>query len=308
MKKILVTGGSGLVGSAILRLGKKYTNYEFISTTHKEVDLTDEEEVNKLFSLVSPDYVIHTAARVGGIGRNLNSPAQQYRDNILMNTHVIHSSYKSGVDKLIAFGSVCSFPGDALSITEDILHHGEPYKAHKSYAYTKRMIDIQIEAYNSQYGTNYCSIIPGNIFGENDNFNLEDGHVIPSLIHKCFMAKRDGTEFEVWGTGKARREFLYAEDVARVCLDLLDVDKIPTKLIVSGEREFSIKEMAEKIASIFKYTIIKWRPDKPEGQLSRPSDKTLFSSVLPSFSFTDVNEALEKTIQWFYNNYTEIRK
>ena len=204
-KTILVTGGNGLVGSALRTLEAIYPEYNFVFTCRQEHDLTREEDVKRLFEEQSPDYVIHTAARVGGIGRNLSTPAQQYYANILMNAYVIHYAQKSGVEKLLAFSSVCAFPAGAQSLHEDILHDGEPYPAHYSYAYSKRMVDVQIKAYKQQHGVNYCSVIPGNIFGENDNFNLEDGHVVPSLVHKCYKAKQEGKPLQVWGDGTPYR-------------------------------------------------------------------------------------------------------
>ena len=191
-KTILVTGANGLVGSAIKNLEESYSQYNFVYSGHKDHELTNEQDVKALFESTKPDYVIHTAARVGGIGRNLSTPADQYYCNILMNSFVIHYAHLHNVEKLLAFSSVCAFPAGAESLHENILHDGEPYPAHYSYAYSKRMVDVQIGAYKKQHNVNYCSVIPGNIFGENDNFNLDDGHVVPSLIHKCYLAKQEG--------------------------------------------------------------------------------------------------------------------
>ena len=306
--KVLITGSQGLVGTSILSLKNLYPEYNFIGVNHNLFDLTKEEDVLNLFEKVEPDYVIHTAARVGGIGRNINSPGQQFHQNILMNTHVIHHAAIFGVKKLIAFSSVCAFPANSTKLCEDNLHEGPPYAAHGAYAHSKRMVDVQIEAYKKEYGVNYCSVIPGNIFGEDDNFNLEDGHVVPSLIHRCFLAKKNNEPFEVWGTGKAKREFLYAKDVARVCLDLLKLKILPQRLVVSGEREFEIKEIIQKISNIYEYDNISWLSHKPDGQLSRPSDKTIFNSIMPEFKFTDIEGALIKTINWFIEHYPNIRK
>jgi len=307
-KKVLVTGSGGLVGSAIQTLAKEYPQYEFVGTTHQECDLTIEKEVAALFDDVKPDYVIHTAARVGGIGRNLNSAPLQYYSNILMNAHVIYHANRVKVSKLLAFSSVCAFPAKAKLLYEGLLHDGPPFPAHGAYAYAKRMVDVQIQAYREKDGANYCSVIPGNIFGECDNFDLEDGHVVPSLIHRCHNAKRLNVPFEVWGTGKAKREFLYAEDVGRACIELLGKEVLPPRIIVSSPHEIRIKDMVEKIAAIFDYNNIEWLTDKPDGQLSRPTNKILFNSVLPSFKFTSIDEALEKTIKWFVDNYPAVRR
>lgn len=307
-KRILVTG-EGLVGSAIKNLQNLYP-YDFYFSSRKGTDLTKEDNVMNLFDCMKPNYVIHTAARVGGVKRNLISPAQQFRDNILINTHMIHYAYKYNVEKMIIFSSTCVFPEDIDVIREDNIHKGPPYRGHWAYAQAKRMIDIQIDSYKQQYGiTNYCSVIPGSMFGENDNFDLEDGHVIPSLIHKCYLAKKNSSLLEVWGDGSVTREFVYAQDVARVCLELLYREELPERLIISGEREYSIKEIVDKICNIsnFPKDKTKWLLDKPRGQSDRTSDHSIFRRYFPDFKFTDIDIALKNTIEWFSKNYPNIR-
>lgn len=309
MKKVLVTGAKGLVGSAIIGLQSEYPELKFISVDRKSADLTNELEVEALFESEKPDYVIHTAARVGGIGRNLNSPVLQFKNNILMNTHVINQAHQHGVEKLIAFSSVCVFPADAKVLREDNMHDGAPFPAHWSYAMAKRMVDVQIDSYKKQYNSNYCSVIPANIFGENDNFNLEDGHVVPSLIHKCFRAKKEQTPLVVWGDGSPKREFLYARDVARACIELLIMEKqMPQRLIVSGGQEIAIKELVEKICKAFNYNNIEFDKTKPNGQMNRVTDMTLFKSLFPTFQFTNLDEAIKNSVEWFEFNYPDVRK
>jgi GDP-L-fucose synthase len=307
-KTILVTGGKGLVGSALRSLKDTYPEYNFVFTHRQEHDLTLEQDVKRLFEDTSPDYVIHTAARVGGIGRNLSTPAQQYYANILMNAYVIHYAQKNNVEKLLAFSSVCAFPAGAENLHEDILHDGEPYLAHYSYAYSKRMVDVQIKAYKQQYGVNYCSVIPGNIFGENDNFNLEDGHVVPSLVHKCYKAKIEGNPLQVWGDGTPYREFLYATDVARACVELLKIDKeLPQRVIVSGEQETQIKDLVKLVCDAFDYHNVEWLTDKPNGQLRRPTNKSIFQETLKDFKYTNLEIAMQNTARWFEENYPNVR-
>ena len=308
MAKVLVTGGRGLVGNAIKSLTSEYTDLEFVFSSRLDHDLTNEEDVRMLLDIVQPDYVIHTAARVGGIGRNLSTPAEQYYDNILMNSYVIHHAHRSGVEKLLAFSSVCAFPAGAENLSEGILHDGEPYPAHYSYAYSKRMVDVQIGAYKQQYGANYCSVIPGNIFGENDNFSLEDGHVVPSLIHKCLVAKQNGTPLDVWGDGSPYREFLYAKDIARACIELLlRPGELPQKVIVSGEKETQIKELVNLVCDTFDYHNVNWLTDKPNGQMRRPTNKSVFRGILPDFEYTDLKTAMQNTVKWFEENYPNVR-
>jgi len=308
MKTVLVTGGKGLVGSAIKSLQDQYEDLNFVFTGHQEHDLTREQDVERLFQETKPDYVIHTAARVGGIGRNLSTPAQQYYANILMNAFVIHHAHLNNVEKLLAFSSVCAFPAGAPSIHEDILHDGEPYPAHYSYAYSKRMVDVQIKAYKQQHGVNYCSVIPGNIFGENDNFNLEDGHVVPSLVHKCYKAKMSGEPLQVWGDGTPYREFLYAKDVAKACVQLLQLDEeLPQRIIVSGQKETQIKDLVKLVCDAFDYHNVEWLTDKPNGQLRRPTNKSIFLDTLPKFDYTDLQTAMKNTVEWFNSSYPNVR-
>jgi GDP-L-fucose synthase len=172
------------------------------------------------------------------------------------------------------------------------------------------MVDIQIQAYEQQYGIkNYCSVIPGNIFAENDAYNIDYGHVIPSLIHKLYLAKKNETDFTVWGDGSALREFIYADDLAKIIYRLLDMDELPLRLIVSGPKQYTIKEMVEKLVKVanFRGNVV-WDKSKPNGQHARPSDLSLLYSLFPDFEFTDIDEGLKKSYDWFVDNYPNIRK
>ena len=304
MKKVLVTGGNGLVGSCFDILSDKY---EFLRLCRNDGDLTKEVNVSEIFTKYKPDYVIHAAAKVGGIGANLEFPAEQYYDNIMMNTLVIEYARRFGVKKLITFGSSCSIDENLKNYTENDLQSGIPHPFHKYYAYAKRMADVQIEAYNKEFGINYCTLILGNIFGEHDNFNLKYGHVIPSLVHKCYLAKKNNTPFKIWGSGGARREFIYSKDIMKVCLSLLERGKMPQRLIVSN-KNMSIKDIVYLICGAFGYTNIEWEIDKPEGQLDRTSDHTLFNKEFPNFEYTDIKEGITNTCNWFSDNYDSARK
>ena len=201
MKQTIVTGGTGLVGSAI-NTGVKLSS--------KDVDLRDWKSTLSLFEDYKPKNVIHSAARVGGLGGNMNYKGEFYYDNIMMNTNVLEASRRVGVKKVVSFLSTCVFPDDVeYPLTEKKIHLGEPHSSNYPYAYAKRMLDIQSRAYKEQYGVNYISVIPTNIYGPKDNFSIDNGHVIPSLIHKCYLAKKLNTDFVVWGSGKPLREFIY---------------------------------------------------------------------------------------------------
>lgn len=303
---ILVTGSAGLLGTALKAVDHRDNRLVFIDRSH--CDLMKYDRVKDWVG-GGFDYVIHTAGRVGGIGRNLNSPAQQFHENIIINTNVIHACYEAKVKKLIAFSSACAFPADVNPFTEENFHHGEPFPAHRSYAYAKRMVDIQIEAYRQQHGVDYCCMIPGNILGEGDNYSLTESHVIPALIHKAYLASKTNAPLEVWGDGSASREFIYSKDLANACLDvLLSSNPLPQRLIVSSEREYKIKDIAEIIAECMKVDSIKWLTDKPNGQLSRPSSIAKFKGMFPNFKFTDMEDAIQASCEWFVNNYNIARK
>jgi len=305
-KTVLVTGGNGLVGNAIRRLAGEYSQFDVIFAARENWDLTEQDGVKDMFDVYRPNYVIHTAARVGGIAKNLETPAEQFFDNVMMNTMIIDEAKKHGVEKLIAFSSVCAFP-DVKTMTESVLHDGPPFPAHGAYAHAKRMVDVQIEAYRKQYGVNYCSIIPGNIFGPNDNFDFAHGHVVPSLIHKAYLARENGTRLQAWGDGSPRREFIYVDDLAEACFELLaNVDELPQKLIVSGD-ELEIRKLVEIVAQYFNVGV-DWDTSKPNGQLRRQTVSEYFDDLFPVFVRTPIQPAIANTSKWFEENFEHARK
>ena len=299
--KLLVTGGTGLVGSAISA---------DIKISSKDVNLKDLHETNAAFKVLNPTHVIHCAGKVGGLGGNLNAKGEYYYDNIMINTNVIEACRICGVEKLICFLSTCVFPDKTTyPLTENMIHLGEPHNSNFGYAYAKRMADIQIRAYKEQYGLNYISVIPTNIYGPNDNFNIENGHVLPSLIHKCYLAKKNNTDFEVWGSGTPLREFIYSKDVAKICKLLLERYNGEEPIILSSSIEYSIKQIVEIIVKLMDFKgNIKWLSNKPDGQYRKPADNSKLLSIIPDFKFTPIEVGLKETINWFITNYEQIRK
>jgi GDP-L-fucose synthase len=299
--KTLITGGSGLLGSAF---------EEGIKLSSKDCDLRSAEATQALFESIKPDTVIHSAAKVGGLVGNLKHQAEFYRDNILMNTNVIHSSYLTGVKRLVCFTSTCVFPDKVeYPLTEDKIHLGPPHQSNFGYAYSKRMVDVQLRAYNDQYGLNYFSIIPCNAYGPGDNFHLEDGHVLPALIHRMYLAKTNGTDFEAWGSGKALREFIFSKDLANIVTMLLEKYDGVDPIIVSDPHEYSIRELVETVAELMEFKgNINWLTDRPDGQLRKPSSNKKLLSVIESYNFISLRDGLKTTIDWFLENYPNIRK
>jgi len=297
----LITGGTGLIGSAFK---------EGIKIGSREYNLIDPNSTQHMFDYYQPDVVIHTAAKVGGVGANMEYPADFYYDNIIMNTNVIHYSYKNNVKKLICFLSTCVFPDNVeYPLDESKIHKGEPHFSNSPYAYAKRMADVQIKAYNKQYQTQYFSVIPCNVYGPNDNYNLQNGHVIPMLIHKCYLAKQNSTDFEVWGSGSPLREFIYSKDVADIIDLLLEKYEGTDPVIISNPKEYTIKYVVELIAKYLNFTgNIVWLKDKPDGQYRKPSSNKKLINIIGNYEFTPLELGLKYTIEWFNKNYPNVRK
>ena len=302
VNNILITGGHGLVGSEFI--GKQY-----FKPTSKEFDLRITENTNRLM-LKQFDGVIHCAGKVGGVGGNMNHKGEFFYDNIMINTNVIEGSRLSGVKNLVAFLSTCVFPDNVeYPLTEKKIHLGPPHFSNDAYAYAKRMTDIQIRSYREQYGLNYKSVIPCNIYGPNDNYDIVNGHVLPSLIHKCYLARENKTPLTIWGSGKPLREFIFSKDIAKLTEWVLYNYNESEPIILSTSEEISIKDIVSMIVEImnFKGEVI-YDSSKPDGQFRKPSDNSKIKHYLPNFKFTPIYEGLKETIEYFEKNHTLLRK
>jgi GDP-L-fucose synthase len=300
--KILVTGGNGLVGS-------EFIGDHYYKPTSKEYNLKNTEDVNRLM-LKKFDSVIHTAGKVGGLGGNMNHKGEFFYDNIMINTNVIESARISGVKNLVAFLSTCVFPDNIeYPLTEKKIHLGPPHFSNDAYAYSKRMVDVQIRAYKEQYGLNYKSVIPTNIYGPNDNYDIKNGHVVPSLIHKCFLARENKTPLTIWGSGKPLREFIFSKDVSVLSEWVLHNYNENEPIILSTSEEISIREVVDIIVEImnFKGKVV-FDTSKPDGQFRKPSDNTKIKNYLPNFNFTPLYDGMKETIEYFEKNYSIVRK
>ena len=210
MNKILVTGGYGLVGS-------EFKSDEYYRLSSKETDLRIGKDVDLLLSKNKFDGVIHCAGKVGGIAANMNYKGEYFYENVMINTNIIESSRKNNIKNLVSFLSTCVFPDQVeYPLTENKIHLGPPHFSNDAYAYAKRMADIQIRSYKEQYDLNYKSVIPSNIYGPNDNYSIANGHVLPSLIHKCYLARENKTPLSIWGSGKPLREFIFSKDIKKL--------------------------------------------------------------------------------------------
>ena len=300
--KILVTGGRGLVGS-------EFIGDQYFKPSSKEYDLTDKDQTYRLM-LKNFDGIIHCAAKVGGIGGNMNYKGEFFYDNITMNTNIIEGARLSKVKNLVAFLSTCVFPDNIdYPLNEKKIHLGPPHSSNDAYAYSKRMVDVQIRAYKEQYGLNYKSVIPSNIYGPNDNYDIINGHVIPSLIHKCYLARENKAPLTIWGSGKPLREFIYSKDVAKLTEWVLYNYNETEPIILSTSEEISIRDIVDMIVEImnFKNNVI-FDDSKPDGQLRKPSDNHKIKKYLPNFKFTPLYDGLKETIEYFEINYNLLRK
>ena len=307
-KTILITGSSGLVGNAFQKISKEYENYEFIFSTSLCCNLINYEDTLNYFHKTKPDYVIHLAANVGGLYKNMNHKVDMLEKNLLINFNVLKCCHKVNVEKCICMLSTCIFPDNTTyPIDESMLHNGAPHNSNYAYAYAKRMMEIHCRTYNEQYKTNYSCIIPTNIYGPHDNFSLEDGHVIPSLIHKCYLAKEKGIPFEVLGSGKPLRQFIWSEDLARLIMETIEMLHCEN-LIISTNEEYSIREVSLLIAKEFNYeNMIIFNSEFSDGQYKKTADNKKLLSYLSQkktdFEFTTIKDGIKRAVDFFNTFY-----
>lgn len=266
--KIYVAGHRGMVGSAIMRRLEKAGYHNFVTRTSSELDLRDQKAVTDFFAAEKPDYVVLAAAKVGGINANNIYRAEFLYDNLMIQNNVIHNSYLQDVKKLLFLGSSCIYPKMAPQpLQEDSLLTGTLESTNEPYAIAKIAGIKLCDAYRSQYGCNYISAMPTNLYGPHDNYDLKNSHVLPALIRKFHEAKLAGTpEVEVWGTGTPRREFLHVDDLAEACFWLLENYNEPGLVNVGTGTDLSIKELAELVQRTVGYEgSIRFNSDYPDG-------------------------------------------
>jgi GDP-L-fucose synthase len=307
-KKTLLTGGNGMVGSAFVRSG----NY-FLTPSSKDLNLLDRKNVISFIKENNIEQVFHVAARVGGVKANTDYVADFYSENIRMNTNLIDACVLGGVEKLVCCLSTCVYPNEnnvSWPITEEQLHNGEPHSSNFGYAYAKRMVDIQLRAVRQQYGLEYISVIPNNLYGEYDNFDLENSHVLPALMRKILEAKiNNKTYFEVWGDGEVYREFTYSKDIAKIMLFCLENYNEPSPINIGNTQEYLLKDVVEMIKKELRYSgEIVYNTDKPKGQIRKPSsNKKLLQIGWKDSWYTPLEVGLKNTCGWFVKNYPNVR-
>ncbi|WP_199620953.1 GDP-L-fucose synthase [Paenibacillus alkalitolerans] len=308
--KIFLAGHRGLAGSAILRRLQSEGFKNIVVRTSVELDLRDYSKVLSFFQEEQFEYVFLAAAKVGGIVANNDYPADFIRDNLLIQTNVIDSSYRTGVKKLLFLGSTCIYPKLAPQpMKEEYLLTGELEATNEPYAIAKIAGVKMCQSYNRQYGTKFISVMPTNLYGPNDNYDLQHSHVLPALIRKFHEAKSNGAEFvEIWGTGTPRREFLHSDDLADACVYLMNTYEDNEIVNIGVGEDISIRELADKIKEVVGYEgRIQYDTSKPDGTPRKLVDVTRLTRLGWKASIT-LEEGLTATYQWFLNNELQLRK
>ena len=301
----LITGGSGLLGSHFT-WGLK--------PTRKEVNLLNYDSLADYIKTNRVERIVHSAAIVGGVHANTSLICDFFLGNLEMNVNVLKACKEFKLNNSIFILSTCVFPSAApLPLDESMIHDGEPHHTNYGYAYAKRMLEVGSRVLKQQYGINTTCLVPTNLYGENDNHDLLNGHLIPSLIHKCYLAKKNNTDFVVWGDGTPLREIIYAGDVVRIIEKMNEgqsngVD-YPRMIIVSSSVEHSTREVAEMIAKKMEFSgNIVFDTTRPNGAHKKTSNSTVFKTNFPDFKWTTLEDGIEQSIEYFVTNYPNVRK
>jgi len=301
-KRICITGGAGFLGRVVTRKLKERGVSEIFIPTIEKYDLVNPESIDQMLSDSNPDIIIHLAAHVGGIGANREHPAEFFYDNLMMGVQLMHKAWQRGIEKFVAIGTVCAYPKfTPVPFKEDDLWIGYPEETNAPYGLAKKMLLVQSQAYRDQYGFNSIFLLPVNLYGPGDNFNLQSSHVIPALIRKCIEAESSGIdEIEVWGDGSPTREFIYVEDAAEAIVLATESYNESLPVNLGSGNEISIKDLAEKIKyhTGFSGKLV-WNADKPNGQPRRGLDTTRAFEKFGFKAKVDFDEGLQKTITWY---------
>ncbi|GAA3408560.1 GDP-L-fucose synthase [Paenibacillus hodogayensis] len=301
-KSIVVTGGAGFLGKHVIRRLERLGCNRIVVPRSKEYDLRKESDIARMLEQSRPDVVFHLAAVVGGIGANQKNPGSFFYDNLVMGAHLMEHSRRSGVQKFVAIGTICSYPKFApVPFSESELWNGYPEETNAPYGLAKKMMLVQSQAYRKQYGFNSIYLLPVNLYGPGDNFDLETSHVIPAIIRKCTEAKRRGdASITLWGDGTPTREFLYAEDAAEGIVMAAAGYEGDEPVNLGSGQELRIRELADTIKELTGYEgDIVWDASRPNGQPRRKLDVRLAKERFGFEAKTDMRTGLAATIRWF---------
>ena len=300
-KVVVVTGGAGFLGSFLVPMLEE-RGAEIVIPRRRDYDLTEQADTRRLFIAAKPDIVIHLAAEVGGIGANRGNPGRFFYANMAMGLNMIEESRRSGLSKFVQVGTVCAYPKfTPVPFREEELWNGYPEETNAPYGIAKKSLLVMLQGYREQYGLNGIYLLPVNLYGPRDNFDLESSHVIPALIRKFIAARDEGRdEVEVWGTGAASREFLYVEDAARAILMATEQYDGPEPVNVGAGREVTIRELIETIGKLTGYTgSIVWDTTKPDGQPRRMLETSRARDWFGFEADVELEDGLATTIAWW---------
>ena len=301
-KRIVVTGGAGFLGTFVVRRLREYEAVEVFVPRSAEFNLVESADIKRLYSLTRPDMVIHLAAVVGGIGANEKNPGRFFYENLMMGVQLMEQARVYGVRKFVALGTVCAYPKfTPTPFREDDLWNGYPEETNAPYGLAKKMMLVQSQSYRQQYGFNSIFLLPANLYGPGDNFDLESSHVIPALIRKCIEARENGDAFmEAWGTGNASREFLYVDDCAEAVVRAAAIYDESEPVNIGTGSDIRISELVQLIARLTRFEgRIRWQHDKPDGQPCRRLDITRAFAKFGFQARVSLEEGLRRTIDWY---------
>jgi GDP-L-fucose synthase len=308
-KRICVTGGAGFLGQHLVRNLQSKGAHDIFIPRYPEYDLVKGEDIARMLSDAQPDIIIHLAAHVGGIGANMERPAEFFYDNLMMGVQLMHQAWQRGVEKVVALGTICAYPKfTPIPFKEEHLWDSYPEETNAPYGLAKKMLLVQSQAYRQQYGFNSIFLLPVNLYGPGDNFDPASSHVIPALIRKCVEAKEQGAdEIVAWGDGSPTREFIYVEDAAEGIALATQYYNRSDPVNIGSSFEISIKDLIELIARLTGFEgRVRWDTSKPNGQPRRKLDTTRAKEYFGFSAKTNFEDGLRKTIDWYLANRSKI--
>ena len=302
--RIVVTGGNGMVGRCIKSIIHDYKDHEFTFLHRRggehSVELTDKDAVMQYFKSHAYDAIIHLAANVGGLYKNMARNIQMFQDNMLMNMNILEACHTNNIQKGVFVLSSCIYPANPsrFPMDETMIHEGPAHESNEGYAYSKRMMEMLCKQYNETFKRQYICVVPVNLYGPYDNFDLRDGHLIPMLMHRFFLTKDLPIAY---GTGTPLRQFLYAPDFATIICRVLFEYEETTTLVCCNDDEYTIQTIVKQICNAMNidYEKVKWDTSKSDGCMKKTVTNAKFKHVFPDFTFTSLDDGLKETYTWF---------